>query len=403
MASLIASYNYTIDIELVIGTKSYTLPANSVKTIIINYKYDKNNMPTLYLGLRLSSDMYNRMVVNADKATLSFRLFKFDTTGVSSVHKPYIEDRFTYEMSSDPNYNETFEQFVSGVSTKAGDSAESYLEGYIGLISIKCVNDNRKMFNDIIKNTDLISIIHRYTNHMNMCIEPLDNNTKIEQFIIPPITSITRLMEYLNNNYCFYKSGYRFFRDFNTTYLLSVDGNPVRDRNNKFNTVIISVRDPLDDLGKINSMELDRTNQAYIIYVNANDTSISIDRNTDKQYNSIIGVDTLGNTIEEGIAIPGSPDSTKKPILERVTNNNLEKIYNTKKTIESASIVLSVAKTEIDSTILTPNKEYQVRNYSGSREYDGRYVLSYKKEIMYQQDDSYIGSVMFGLRRVEES
>lgn len=402
MASLIASYKFIVQLELLLKNKSYSIPSSSVKSIMINYDYDKNNMPVLYLNVRLSSTIYNKMVLNADTATLSFRLYKFDELGNSIINEPYIEDNFTYVMSSDPNYDETLEQVVSGKAMADNDNADSYLEGYISILSLRLINDNKKFINDVVKDTDPLSIIHKYTSHMPMCIEPLDNTDHIDQFIIPPITSITNLIHYINNNYCLYKSGYRFFRDFASTYLLSMKGKPVNTANNNFNTIIISIRDPMDRLSKISSMEIDRKNHAYIIYVNAKDTSIKIDRTTNKQYNSILGVDTLGNTIKEELKIPDTPDISEKVIIERVQNDNLEKIYNSKATIESLSVILTIAKNEIDSTLLTPNKEYQVRNYSGSRDFDGRYVLSYKKEIMYQQDKNFIDSVMFGLRRVTE-
>ena len=402
MASLIASYKFTVQLELLLKNKSYPIPSSSVKSIMINYDYDKNNMPVLYLNVRLSGTIYNKMVLNADTATLSFRLYKFDELGNSIINEPYIEDNFTYVMSSDPNYDETLEQVVSGKAMADNDNADSYLEGYISILSLRLINDNKKFINDIVKDTDPLSIIHKYTSHMPMCIEPLDSTVHIDQFIIPPITSITNLIQYINNNYCLYKSGYRFFRDFAATYLLSMKGKPVNTANNNFNTIIISIRDPMDRLSKVSSMEIDRKNHAYIIYVNAKDTSIKIDRTTNKQYNSILGVDTLGNTIKEELKIPDTPDISEKVIIERVQNDNLEKIYNSKATIESLSVILTIAKNEIDSTLLTPNKEYQVRNYSGSRDFDGRYVLSYKKEIMYQQDKNFIDSVMFGLRRVTE-
>ena len=63
---------------------------------------------------------------------------------------------------------------------------------------------------------------------------------------------------------------------------------------------------------------------------------------------------------------------------------------------------MTISKTEIDGTILTPNKQYQIRNYEANRQYDGKYILSFKKEVLLRQDDNYISSVMFGLRKVSE-
>ena len=398
--SITTAFKYKLEMSLLIGKKYYEIPRNSVKTILISSDYDKNNMPIIYMRIRMSSTLYNQMVLNNDRATISFRLFKFDDKSVSGVVESYIEDNFTYIMPTDPNYNEAMEQYVSGSSTAYNDNADAYMEGYIALTSLKLVGDNIKLINTIVKDTDIMSIVHKFTSHMNMCIEPFDNRDHIDQMIIPPITTISKLLAYLNDQYCFYKNGYRYFRSFNTTYLLSANGNAVKEGINSFNTIIISICDPLDEKGKSNAIDLDRTNHAYIIYVDAKKTSISVDKFANKQYNSIIGVDTEGNTVQEELRVPPTPDSTEKTIITRT--DSLDYIYNIKRAVESVSVILTVSKTEIDSSLFTPNKEYQIKHYSSSREYDGKYILSYKKEVLVQQGEEYIGNILFGLRRILE-
>ena len=400
-ASMITAFKYTLETILMIGTKSYNIPMNSIKSIMINYDYDKNTMPIIYLGIRVSSTLYNLMVNNAETATMSFRLFKFDDKANSTVSEPYIEDNFSYVMPSDPNYNEVMEKVVSDSSYSNTDNADSYLDGYIALTSIKSIADNMKLFNTIVKDTDIMSVVHTFTHHLNMCIEPFDNTDQIDQFIIPPITSITKLLSFLNRNYSFYKSGYRYFRGFSTTYLLSTRGKAIGEGSNKFDTVIISICDPLNYESKSNAIELDRKNHAYIIYVDANDTSLKLDKYANKMFNSLITVDTQGNSIESELDVIPTPDSTQKVLFDR--NSNLDIMYKTKGTIESSSIIVTIHKTEIDSTILTPNKKYQIKHYSDSRKYDGTYLLSYKKEMLRQQGNVYIGNVLFGLRKATES
>ena len=402
MGSVITAYNYTPTVELMVGTKNYTFPRNSIRTIIVDDSYDKNTMPIIYIKVRISSVLYNKLVLNASKGTISFRLFKFTRDTKSSIREVYIEDNFTYIMTSDPNYNEALEQFVNNTNTDDTESSDTYMEGFIGLMSLQCIEDNKKLINDIIKDSNLPSIVHKYTNHMNMCIEPFEYVDVIKQHIIPPMTTITSLLKWLNDNFTFYKSGYRYFRDFTTTYLLSMNGRAVSDGTSRFNTIVFSIRDPLDHLGKVNSMELDNTNHAYIIYVDASDTSIHIDRTTNKHYNSILGVDGIGNTVQEHLNLPESPMLSEKVLLERTYPNNIENIYSTKTAIESASVIVTIRKSEIDSTIFSPNKEYQIKNYSDNREFDGRYLLSYKKEIILRQDDGYIGGVAVGLRKINE-
>lgn len=396
-SSITTSFGYSVSASIIIDNKETVLNDKSINSIIISHDYDKNNMPVIYLGLSLESSLYNDFVLNTESARIVFTLYKFNKNSTSNINKPYIHDSFIYVMTSDPNYRESLEEI-------AGNSnANNYLEGYIGLMKLESLNDNKKISNTIIKNSNMISIVHYFTSHMNMIIEPFDNNDIINSIIIPPITSITNLLSFLNKNKSFYKSDFRLFRDFNKTYLLSTRGIPVNDSSvDEYNTIIINIVDPVEALSMTTSMEINSSSKAYIINVDATKTSISVNRTTDKSYNSIMGIDTKGNTKKVVLDIPTNSESTEKVLLERVENDNLDYIYNTKSIIESTSIIVTIAKTEIDSSLLTPNKEYLIRNYKSNSEYNGRYILSYKKEILIRKATSYEESAMFALRKVSE-
>lgn len=401
MGSVISSFNYNVEASYVLDTKEYPIPDGFINSIIIDYNYDTKNMPGIYLALRLSTDLYNSMVSNSEEGCLSFRLYKYNTQVTNAIRTPYIQDKFIYLMSSDLNYNSDIETSASTSIDKGADS-NSYMQGHIGLVSLNLLEQNRKLINDIVKNSNLISIVHKYTSHMNMCIETFENNEEIKQFIIPPINSITSLLSYLNSNFCFYKSGYRFFRDFSTAYLLSMKGNPVDTSTYEYNTIIIDIRDPLDEMSNSTAIEFDASNKAYIIYASANNLSVTTNRIAAKKYNNLIGVDTLGNINELPLDIPTYTGSTKKNIFERVPNDNIDLIYNTKQTLESGSVILSIVKNEIDTAILTPNKQYYIRSHKMSKKYDGKYVLSSKKEIFYRNTSSYVCTVSINLRKVED-
>lgn len=396
--SLITSFKYSVSMELVVGQTSEVVPQSSIKEVITNYDYDGNTMPIIYIRTRLSSTMYDKFIKNAENATIILTITKFNDQALGGKReRNYVKSNFIYVMTSNPNYNKSIEQAVSDA-----DDSQSYLDGYIGLIQVDSVNDNRILINTILKNTNLMSIIYKYTKHMTMVIEPFDNTDHLDTVIIPPISSITNLLKFLNTEYTFYKSGYRYFRDFTTTYLLSMNGTSVADMNYTYNTVIINIVDPLDPVSSTNSMELNDSAKAYIINVDARRTSIDINRNTDQMFNSIIGVDLFGNTKQIDLDIPKTPESSEKVTLERVQNNNLSYVDNMKHMVESVTTLLTITKTEIDSSILTPNKEYLVRNYEDNSKYNGRYILAFKKEVMLQQDNEYISSVVFALRKIKD-
>ena len=401
MSSVISSFNYKVEASVIIDNANYTIPDGTINSIIVDYDYDKKNMPAIYLALRLTTELYNKMVTNVETAVISFRLYKFNTQLQNGITSPYIQDKFTYIISGDPNYNEAMERYVSS-SDSNSTNANSYMQGHIGLVSLSLSEENNLLINDIIKNSNLASIIHKYTHHMKMCIEPFDNADTIQQFIIPPINTITNFLAYMNENFCFYKSGYRFFRDFSTSYLLSMKGNPVEDSNVDYNTIVIYVCDPTDEKANTTALEFDTTNKAYVIYVNANNVTTKPNRVLSKKFNSLIGVDTLGNINELELDLPTYADATKKNIFERVPNDNIELINNTKAILESGSLVVSIIKNEIDASIITPNKQYFVKSHNINRDYDGKYVLCMKKEIFYRTTSSFVCTVTFNLRKAED-
>ena len=404
----VMEYNYDIEATLAYGSSSLNL-SETIGSVILNHDFDKKNMPIIYLQVSLAPDQYNTLVEHAEDGNIILTLYKYDATSNSQIKKKYISDSFSYMMTSDPNYNESLntgsnQQFEQKDDNDAVLRATSYFSGYIALVKEESLNNNKQLSNGIIRNTNLISIIHKYTKHMNMVMEPIDSshNVNISQIIIPPISTVTKLLEYLNQQYSFYSSGYRYFRDFDKTYLMSNSGKSMDLHDGSYNKVMIHICDPLEVIDSGIAMEIDSANKAYIIRVDANSTSMKVDQSIDKSYNSIMSVDSSGNTSKVDLNVSSHSDSTQKVQVTKVSNSNFDSANETKAFSESAGIMLTITKSNLDSSILTPNKEYIVKNYKNNAQYDGKYILSYKKEVLVS-DGNYVISTMFGLRKVSDS
>lgn len=403
----VMEYNYDVEATLVYGNNSLVFDENTIKSIILNHDFDNKNMPIIYLQISIAPDQYNIMVQNRSNASIIFTLYKYDATSNSQIKKKYISDSFSYMMTSDPNYNESLNtgsnQRFSENKNNVEESlkATSYFNGYIALVKEESLNANKQLNNGIFRNCNLISLIHRFTKHMTMVIEPLDpqNNTTIDQIIIPPVDTVTKVLEYIDSEQLIYPTGYRYFRDFDKTYLLSNSGNAVDLHDGAYSKVFIEICDPLEVIESGNAMEIDTANKAYIIKINANDTSIKVDQSVDRSYNSIMSIDSDGQTTNVDLNVEAHSDSTQKV---QVTRSGTETITKSKYMRESTATMLSITKSNIDSSILTPNKEYIVKNYKNNAQYNGRYILSYKKEVL-ARDGNYVISTLFGLRKVSDS
>lgn len=133
MSSVISSFNYKVEASVIIDNTDYKIPDGTINSIIVDYDYDRKNMPAIYVALRLTTDLYNKMVTNAETGIISFRLYKFNTQLQNSIISPYIQDSFTYIISGDPNYNEAMEKYA-GSSGSSDTDSNSYMQGHIGLV-----------------------------------------------------------------------------------------------------------------------------------------------------------------------------------------------------------------------------------------------------------------------------
>lgn len=394
------SYKYKIEAKFNFGNKEEPILSQGIYNIVTNYDYDNYNIPILYMGVRLETSLYNKMVINQEKGTIVLTISRAKNNGSGySQYKNYIKDEFTYIMSTNPDYNITMEK----QSDTNNRIAQNYRQGFLSLIQLNTTDNNKKIINNIIKNSNMMSIIHKYTSHMNMVMEPIHNDKYFNFLIIPPLESVAKLLKYLNKQSVFYREGFRYFVDFDKTYLLSAEGNPVDTKDGTYSTIIINISDPaVDDTAHQTGIATDSTNKAYIINMNANNTIIDVKKSEEKIFNKIMGVDSYGNTRELKLNIPRSEGSSDKLRLERVPLDNIDYTDYLRDNIENTTIMFSATKTEVDSSLITPNKEYLVRNYPTFKEYNGRYVLSFKKEIFINENEQYISNVIFGLRKIKD-
>lgn len=394
------SYKYKVEAKFNFGNKEEPILSQGIYNIVTNYDYDNYNIPILYMGVRLETSLYNKMVINQEKGTIVLTISRAKNNGSGySQYKNYIKDEFTYIMSTNPDYNISMEK----QSDTNNRIAQNYRQGFLSLIQLNTTDNNKKIINNIIKNSNMMSIIHKYTSHMNMVMEPIHNDKYFNFLIIPPLESVAKLLKYLNKQSVFYREGFRYFVDFDKTYLLSAEGNPVDTKDGTYSTIIINISDPaVDDTAHQTGIVTDSTNKAYIINMNASNTIIDVKKSEEKIFNKIMGVDSYGNTRELKLNIPRSEGSSDKLRLERVPLDNIDYTDYLRDNIENTTIMFSATKTEVDSSLITPNKEYLVRNYPTFKEYNGRYVLSFKKEIFINENEQYISNVIFGLRKIKD-
>ena len=401
-AAINISYKYNVSLQFIINGDLVVIDQENIKSVNINRKYDTSNSPVVYITMKMTEVIYARLLDNQTNSYAILDIDKYDSSGDNKFKTKYIKDNFIYIMPTDINYKKLALDNETIDNSTDSDSDTDYFTISFALLKMDIFNDNKTLINSIVKNSNNISIINHYFCDHKMAIEQFDYNDIFDTLIIPPIKSKTGLLQYLNNNHSFYESGdYRFFMDFDVFYLLSNKGNYVNNGDNQYHTVIINVDNEDYNANVLAGSAIDYDSKSYILNVSSKRANLNIDKYKSKSFNSILGVDTDGNTKQISLDLPLNEDDDMKLDIKRVPNGNLNYINKIKYGEQMSTVILDVTKTEIDNAILTPNKEYIVHNYSSYSEYDGRYILSYKKEMFVQISGDFLCITSFGLRKVD--
>lgn len=386
-------YRFTAEASVIIDDRIIDIPMESISSIVINKDYDKSNRPIIYLSFSIQPSLYDDMVFNSETALVNLRIQKKDANTEWSINEDYIHDVFTYLIDTNPDYYKSIRN--------TDDNANTYINGTIALFKKDIIDRIKHLHNDIIKNSTQTSIIRRYTRDINLVMESLTYNATIPSIIIPPMESLTELLGFLNDFHVLYDKKYRYFEDFDTVYLLNQSGKPIHDKD-EYDTVLIDILDTMDSKNKDGGIDVDTKSRVYIMNVDALYTSMNLNNTQTKEYNKIIGVSSTGDI--EKLELNGNPseDDMDKVLLRRISNDNMKYLNNIKNEINSSAVVLQITRGELDSSIITPNKEYLVNAYDKYKEYNGNFLLSYKKELLIKKGTEFISETIIGLRKVME-
>ena len=345
-----------------------TIESERIKFMIIENTYEnKNILPIVYISLRVSDNMYNKIVSTNETSKFYLRVSKKDGLSKNSSFTKVIEDTFTY-VASTTN--------VSYTDNLALNALDPYKGIIIGLVSEEMTNKLRKTYNGIYHNIDQASLIKIATEGLGKIImAPAKYNKLYPEFVIPPISSRFRLLNFLFEQDPYYDSMFTFFMDFNKTYLIPKNGIGVDAKDGFPVNIIINIKDYTAYEAYTDGYEIN--NGAYVLYINGANTNLSVNNATSKVANNIVGYwDTYETTQDLNIDNNNTADNTLMTTFVR--SNNAAGIRNE---IESESVILELLKQNLDGEIFQPNRSYRVSNYGEAAKYNGSYFLIYKKEI----------------------
>ena len=281
-----------------------TIESERIKFMIIENTYEnKNILPIVYISLRVSDNMYNKIVSTNETSKFYLRVSKKDGLSKNSSFTKVIEDTFTY-VASTTN--------VSYTDNLALNALDPYKGIIIGLVSEEMTNKLRKTYNGIYHNIDQASLIKIATEGLGKIImAPAKYNKLYPEFVIPPISSRFRLLNFLFEQDPYYDSMFTFFMDFNKTYLIPKNGIGVDAKDGFPVNIIINIKDYTAYEAYTDGYEIN--NGAYVLYINGANTNLSVNNATSKVANNIVGYwDTYETTQDLNIDNNNTADNTLK-------------------------------------------------------------------------------------------
>ncbi len=391
-------YKYTASMKYILGDTVINIDPLQMRSIAIDSNYKSMNMPMVFVTAAVHKDHRDLMEENQNSGIIILTIKRaVANSDMPDLYMDYIEDDFIYFMARDSSGNASHSSTENPSANFYDDDKEDlYRLVSLGLLSINHVNKNKKALNGVVSG-GLSSLMYYITNHLPMVIEPPTNNVELTNQFLPPMNSVSKALEYLNSIAVFYNTPYRFFIDFDCSYLLSSSGKAVQKKGEDITTVFITLRDDkIDSSAKIQGMIINKEKSMYQIDVDDSDCEVADNHISGKSYSKLAATDTSGTTLNKTVIDLSESNILDKVKNIRLCNNNSGLLDNMISSLNSSAVQLLIQKTDVDSSILTMNKEYiiQTDDVYDEAKYNGRYLLIRKRELYVKMDEKFTMDVM---------
>ena len=399
MAKQGEQYNYKIVLKYINSTNiEVEIDSTQIQYILIDKDFENINMPVITIFGSIEKNILDDMIRHSNDNLVTLGIYKYDNTNQNdNITEKYFNDKFIYMLNEDLSRTDKLDN-PQGIDSKTGN--RQYREVTIFLIQQNAINNNRQTINGVYHNASMNSLILQSTNYLgNMLLEPIKYDTRFDQVIIPPIDSISNYIRYLNDNLgVFYDSPYRFFIDFDTTYLVSSSGNAIRARNQYIYTIVIDIREIDNNISEEPGAYVDLKAGKYTIGIDASKVEYVKNNVTNKIVNKVTVINSKGDVFEQDIEDNKAKVTSTINQIMNVSNNDQNVINNISYSVESANVTITIVKNDLDASLFTLNKEYII-NDPVHDSYAGHYILLQVKQLFIKQNENFIMSTVLKFKK----
>ena len=399
MAKQGEQYNYKIVLKYINSTNiEVEIDSTQIQYILIDKDFENINMPVITIFGSIEKNILDDMIRHSNDNLVTLGIYKYDNTNQNdNITEKYFNDKFIYMLNEDLSRTDKLDN-PQAIDSKTGN--RQYREVTIFLIQQNAINNNRQTINGVYHNASMNSLILQSTNYLgNMLLEPIKYDTRFDQVIIPPIDSISNYIRYLNDNLgVFYDSPYRFFIDFDTTYLVSSSGNTIRARNQYIYTIVIDIREIDNTTSEEPGSYLDLRSGKCTIGIDASKVEYVKNNVTNKIVNKVTVINSKGDVFEQDIEDNKAKVTSTINQIMNISNNDQNVINNISYSVESANVIITIVKNDLDASLFTLNKEYII-NDPVHDSYAGHYILLQVKQLFIKQNENFIMSTVLKFKK----
>lgn len=399
MAKQGEQYNYKIVLKYINSTNiEVEIDSTQIQYILIDKDFENINMPVITIFGSIEKNILDDMIRHSNDNLVTLGIYKYDNTNQNdNITEKYFNDKFIYMLNEDLSRTDKLDN-PQGIDSKTGN--RQYREVTIFLIQQNAINNNRQTINGVYHNASMNSLILQSTNYLgNMLLEPIKYDTRFDQVIIPPIDSISNYIRYLNDNLgVFYDSPYRFFIDFDTTYLVSSSGNAIRARNQYIYTIVIDIREIDSNISEEPGAYVDLKSGKYTIGIDVSKVEYVKNNVTNKIVNKVTVINSKGDVFEQDIEDNKAKVTSTINQIMNISNNDQNVINNISYSVESANVTITIVKNDLDASLFTLNKEYII-NDPVHDSYAGHYILLQVKQLFIKQNENFIMSTVLKFKK----
>lgn len=378
-------YKFKAEMTVLTDGDPIEIAPENIKAVVVDHDFKTQNMPLIYITLNISKKDGDKIIKNQDKYTISFKLSKGIVTAegeAPSFFSAYISDEFVYFISSDINKDDQID--YEGQDEGRDDIWNNII---IGLMSRTLLNSNRKELNGVLNGT-LSSNVYNLLKHRPLLMEPFQHNKMIQNEHLPPVNSVAKYLKFFNSLQAFYDTVYRYYMDFDCTYLLSSSGKVLQKEGEEIvdHTIklINAFEVPMDGL------MIDNENKLYYTEAEGNETYLHDGHSVDKSYSNIkaVGVD---GSISNGSSVNNlSSYMSSKTIYIRLPNSNKDLLNNKTTELKTGAVQMAIFVQDVDPSVFTLNKKYTIDvNEVYDPAYNGTYILNRKRELYIREDTTF--------------